>query len=81
MATHMTPKTWTTSKDESREFMALWPDLVRDLTSTDYYLNVPPEVSKWMVKVILELLVITDVFPNLHLNTRAEFCFCPGIAI
>lgn len=77
MATHMTQKTWTTSKDESREIMALWPDLVRDITSADYYLDVPPEVPKWMAKVILELLMITDVFSKITFKYSSGILFLP----
>ncbi|XP_035743867.1 farnesyl pyrophosphate synthase-like [Vespa mandarinia] len=52
MAAHITTqKTWMTSKDESREIMALWPDIVRDITNINYYLDIP-EVSKWMAKVL-----------------------------
>lgn len=39
------------SKDESREFLALFPDLVRDLTDAGRHLDIP-EVTKWYSKVI-----------------------------
>ncbi|XP_051158364.1 farnesyl pyrophosphate synthase-like [Leptopilina boulardi] len=48
---HTAPQTnWVTSKDESREMMALWPDVVRDLTvgrHTDM-----PDVTRWLSKVL-----------------------------
>lgn len=47
--------TWVTSKDESREIMALWPDIVRDLTDSTKNLNIP-DVTKWMAKVSYYLL-------------------------
>ncbi|XP_011161322.1 farnesyl pyrophosphate synthase [Solenopsis invicta] len=44
--------TWVwASKDESREMMALWPDVVRDLTDATKSLNIP-DVTKWMAKVL-----------------------------
>ncbi|CAK1551477.1 unnamed protein product [Leptosia nina] len=39
------------SKDQSREFMACFPDIVRDLTETDKHLDVP-EASKWLAKLL-----------------------------
>ncbi|XP_049848396.1 farnesyl pyrophosphate synthase-like [Schistocerca gregaria] len=39
------------TKDESREFMALFPDVVRDLTDAGRHLDVP-EVTKWFAKVL-----------------------------
>lgn len=39
------------SKDQSREFMAVFPDLVRDLTETGKHLDVP-EASKWLAKLL-----------------------------
>lgn len=38
------------SKDQSREFMACFPDIVRDLTETGKHIDVP-EASKWLAKV------------------------------
>lgn len=38
------------SKDESRDFMAAFPDIVRDLTETGHNLDVP-DVTKWLAKV------------------------------
>lgn len=38
------------SKDQSREFMAVFPDIVRDLTETGKHIDVP-EASKWLAKV------------------------------
>ncbi|KAG7209639.1 hypothetical protein KM043_011286 [Ampulex compressa] len=43
--------TWVTSKDESRELMAVWPDIVRDLTDAGRHLDIP-DVNKWLVKVL-----------------------------
>ncbi|KAE8738206.1 hypothetical protein FOCC_FOCC016312 [Frankliniella occidentalis] len=39
------------SKDESREFMSLFPDLLRDLTDAGRHLDIP-EVTKWLSKVL-----------------------------
>ncbi|KYM94884.1 Farnesyl pyrophosphate synthase [Cyphomyrmex costatus] len=44
-------QTWVTSKDESREMMAVWPDVVRDLTDVTKNLNIP-DVTKWMAKIL-----------------------------
>lgn len=38
-----------TNKDESREMMAIWPDIVRDITDSEV-LEIP-DISKWMAKV------------------------------
>jgi len=38
------------SKDETRDFMAVFPDVVRDLTDTGRNLDIP-EVTKWLAKV------------------------------
>lgn len=38
------------SKDQGREFMAVFPDIVRDLTETGKHYDVP-EASKWLAKV------------------------------
>lgn len=43
--------TWVTSKDESRELMAVWPDVVRNLTDAGRHLDIPA-VTKWMTKVL-----------------------------
>ncbi|XP_014606446.1 PREDICTED: farnesyl pyrophosphate synthase isoform X2 [Polistes canadensis] len=51
MAHIMTQTTWVTTKDESREMMAVWPDVVRDLTNNNQNLDLP-EVTKWLVKVL-----------------------------
>ncbi|KAL0101414.1 hypothetical protein PUN28_018917 [Cardiocondyla obscurior] len=47
----VTQPTWATSKDESREIMAVWPDVVRDLTDAVKSFNIP-DVTKWMAKVL-----------------------------
>lgn len=39
------------SKNESRDFMAVFPDIVRDLTDTDHNLDVP-DVTKWLAKLL-----------------------------
>ncbi|XP_017767807.1 PREDICTED: farnesyl pyrophosphate synthase isoform X2 [Nicrophorus vespilloides] len=39
------------SKDESREFMAIFPDIVRDLTDAGRHTDIP-EVNKWYTKVL-----------------------------
>jgi hypothetical protein len=39
-----------TSKEESREFMAVFPDVVRDLTDAGRHLDVP-DATKWFSKV------------------------------
>lgn len=51
MAHTMTQTTWVTTKDETREMMALWPDVVRDLTEAGRHLDIP-DVLKWMAKVL-----------------------------
>lgn len=38
------------SKDERREFMAVFPDIVRDLTETHRQTEIP-DVTKWYSKV------------------------------
>lgn len=45
----MPQNTFMASKDETRELMAIWPDIVRDLTDAGN-LEIP-EVSKWLAKV------------------------------
>ncbi|KAI5709068.1 hypothetical protein M8J76_009531 [Diaphorina citri] len=39
------------SKDESRDFMAIFPDLVRDLTDAGRHSDIP-DVTKWYAKVL-----------------------------
>ncbi|KAK2581782.1 hypothetical protein KPH14_002260 [Odynerus spinipes] len=46
----MTQATWSIT-DETRKLMALWPDIVRDLTETDDTLDIP-EAIKWLEKVL-----------------------------
>ncbi|XP_026668833.1 farnesyl pyrophosphate synthase isoform X2 [Ceratina calcarata] len=43
--------TYVSNKDESRELMAIWPDVVRDLTNTGRHLDIP-DVTKWLAKVL-----------------------------
>jgi farnesyl diphosphate synthase len=38
------------TKDESRDFMAVFPDVVRDLTETGKHLEIP-DATKWFAKV------------------------------
>ena len=38
------------NKEESKEMMTIWPDVVRDITEGARNLNIP-EVAKWMEKV------------------------------
>lgn len=38
------------AKDESREFMAVFPDIVRDLTEAGKHTDIP-DVTKWYAKV------------------------------
>lgn len=45
------------SKDETRDFMAVFPDIVRDLTDTGRNLDVP-DVTKWLSKVVSQLLLL-----------------------
>ncbi|XP_048507878.1 farnesyl pyrophosphate synthase isoform X1 [Athalia rosae] len=40
-----------TTKDESREMMAVWPDVVRDLTDAGRHLDIP-HATKWIAKVL-----------------------------
>lgn len=44
------------SKDESREFMAVFPDIVRDLTDAGRHLDVP-DATKWFSKVIFTSII------------------------
>lgn len=49
---HTAPQSnWVTARDESREMMAVWPDVVRDLTDAGCHLDIP-DVTKWIAKVI-----------------------------
>lgn len=65
MAHSMVQTNWTSSKDESREMMALWPDIVRDLTEAGRHLEIP-DATKWMakvchnyfIKIYLQLIII-----------------------
>lgn len=40
-----------TNKDECRELMALWPNVVKDLTHAGRHSDIP-DVTKWMEKVV-----------------------------
>lgn len=39
------------TKEESREFMAVFPDIVRDLTDAGRHTDIP-EITKWYSKVL-----------------------------
>lgn len=53
---HTAPQAnWVTSKDESREMMALWPDVVRDLTDGRH--SDMPDVTRWLSKVNKEKFI------------------------
>ena len=40
-----------TTRDESREMMGLWPDVVRDIADNVRQLDMP-DATKWITKVI-----------------------------
>jgi len=44
-----TQTTWITSKKENQEMMAVWSDIVRDITEATK--NLIPDIAKWMEKV------------------------------
>lgn len=46
----LTQPTWITSKDESQKMMAVWPDVIRDLTDAVKSMNIP-DVTEWVSKV------------------------------
>lgn len=46
---HYATKPILTNKDETREMMAIWPDVVRDITDPEVF-DIP-DISKWMAKV------------------------------
>lgn len=58
MAHSMVQANWASSKDESREMMGLWPDIVRDLTEAGRHLDIP-DATKWMAKVLNSSSAIT----------------------
>ncbi|XP_029046807.1 farnesyl pyrophosphate synthase-like isoform X2 [Osmia bicornis bicornis] len=39
------------NEDEIRELMAIWPDVVRDLTDSGRHLDIP-DITKWLTKVL-----------------------------
>lgn len=61
MAHSAAQTSWATTRDESREMMALWPDLVRDLTEAGRHLDIP-DVTRWMAKVGLLCVNILQFF-------------------
>jgi hypothetical protein len=44
------------TKDESRDFMAVFPDIVRDLTEAGRHLDIP-DATKWFAKVSSKMSV------------------------
>jgi len=49
MAHSITSTIWA-SKEEYQQLMAIWPDIVRDITEATESLNIP-DVAKWLEKV------------------------------
>ncbi|XP_024938655.1 farnesyl pyrophosphate synthase isoform X2 [Cephus cinctus] len=47
----MPQSTGMASREESREMMAIWPDVVRDLTDAGRHLDIP-DATKWLAKVL-----------------------------
>lgn len=49
----MAQTAWVTIKEESRELMAIWPDIIRDSAEMIKTVNVPDVdiAAKWMEKV------------------------------
>lgn len=43
--------TTVASKEESREFMAIFPDIVRDLTDAGRHTDIP-EITRWYSKLL-----------------------------
>lgn len=53
---------WSTVRDESREMMALWPDIVRSLTDAGRHLDVP-DATKRLAKVLRSFFsLINEIF-------------------
>ena len=65
------------SKDESREFLALFPDLVRDLTDAGRHLDIP-EVTKWYSKVVYMNLDIDYYFSHFF---AVELYLLPAVLV
>lgn len=57
---------YISTKDESRELMAVWPDIVRDLTTAKCH-NDMPDVAKWLAKV-------SSFFPFFQIFTLTVYC-------
>lgn len=51
LAHSMAQTNWVSNRDESREMMGVWPDIVRDLTEAGRHLEIP-DATKWMAKVL-----------------------------
>jgi hypothetical protein len=48
------------TKDESRDFMGVFPDIVRDLTETGRHLDIP-DATKWFAKVSIVVMFVDSV--------------------
>ena len=63
------------SKDQSREFMACFPDIVRDLTESGKHIDVP-DASKWLAKVrsmlVLSVFGQNDIEPINKYNDEVD---------
>lgn len=68
------------NKDDSRDFMAVFPDVVRDLTDTGHNLDVP-DVTKWLGKVCaLMMLFRSYTFKfNVLICYRCCSIMCPVV--
>lgn len=60
------------SKDETRSFMAVFPDVVRDLTDTGRNLDIP-DVTKWLAKV---WIIWSDVLAVFNIFNYCYFSCC-----
>ncbi|KAL6257351.1 hypothetical protein P5V15_010926 [Pogonomyrmex californicus] len=61
---HSGTQPWITIKDERQEMMALWPDVVRDLTDGAKNLRIP-DINEWMSEVLKY-----NVLVNVQYNVR-----------
>ncbi|XP_025997314.1 farnesyl pyrophosphate synthase isoform X2 [Solenopsis invicta] len=61
------------SKEENREMMAIWPDIVQDITEAARNLNIP-DVAKWMEKMQTYILVLDDIQDH-SLLRRGQPCW------
>ncbi|XP_039306133.1 farnesyl pyrophosphate synthase-like [Solenopsis invicta] len=51
MASSLTQTMWITMKEETQEMMAVWPDIISDVTEYVRNLNIP-DIDKWLEKVL-----------------------------